>query len=127
MLQTWHLIKGYVAGAVAFVACPCHLPITLPLLIVLTAGTAFGTWLENNTLTVGVILTIIFIGGIVLAFKWVGEKGRLETGPNSVRPHQTKQSKAKSRQARRSKAKVRDARLTLLARESGSPPLSRVS
>jgi glutaredoxin len=72
MLQIWHIIKGYVAGVVAFIACPCHLPITLPILLALTAGTAFGTWLENNTFTVGVISTIIFIGGVVLAFKWVG-------------------------------------------------------
>ena len=26
-------IKAYVAGIVAFVICPCHLPLTLPLLI----------------------------------------------------------------------------------------------
>lgn len=73
MLQIWHIIKGYVAGVVAFIACPCHLPITLPILLALTAGTVFGTWLENNTFTVGVISTIIFIAGVVLAFKWVGE------------------------------------------------------
>lgn len=27
----WLTIRGYVAGVVAVVACPCHLPITLPL------------------------------------------------------------------------------------------------
>lgn len=114
MLQTWHSIKGYVAGAVALIACPCHLPITLPLLIVFTAGTAFGTWLENNTLTVFVILTVIFIGGIVLAFKWVREGGRLQTRPDVVRPGLTKQGKAR----------VREARAALLARQSGSPQVT---
>ena len=98
MLKTWHFIKGYVAGAVAFVACPCHLPITLPLLIALTAGTAFGTWLGNNTLTVAVILTVVFVGGIALAFKWVGENPRLQRSPNVVRPRQVKRSKAKARE-----------------------------
>lgn len=73
MLNLWHTTKGWVAGTVAFVACPCHLPITLPLLIALTAGTAFGTWLENNTLTVGFISTVVFIGGVVLAFRWIGQ------------------------------------------------------
>jgi mercuric ion transport protein len=71
MLQTWHTVKGGVAAVVAFIACPCHLPLTLPLLIMLTASTAFGTWLENNTVTVGVISTVIFVGGLVLAFKWM--------------------------------------------------------
>jgi mercuric ion transport protein len=73
MLQIWRVAKGYVAGAVAFVACPCHLPITLPLLIALTAGTAFGAWLEHNIVTAGLISTTVFIGGAVLAFKWIGE------------------------------------------------------
>lgn len=65
-------IKAYAAGVVAFIACPCHLPLTLPLLISLTAGTAFSAWLAapRTLLLVGVISTIIFIGGLALAFKW---------------------------------------------------------
>lgn len=63
-------IKAYVAGVVAFITCPCHLPITLPLLITLTAGTAFGAWLASNVFLVGAISTVIFIGGLALAFKW---------------------------------------------------------
>ncbi len=65
-------IKAYVAGVVAFITCPCHLPLTLPLLISLTAGTAFSAWLAapGNLLIVGVISTVVFIGGLALAFKW---------------------------------------------------------
>ena len=73
MTMIWHKIKGYMAGAVALIACPCHLPITLPLLIVLTCGTVFGAWLKNNVIIFGIILTVIFIGGAVLAFKWIGK------------------------------------------------------
>lgn len=97
MLQTWHTIKGGVAAAVAFVACPCHLPVTLPLLIALTAGTAFGTWLENNTVTVGVISTIIFIGGLALAYKWMTEAARTpETGAQGIQLRQIGRHGAKS-------------------------------
>lgn len=71
MLQIWHTVRGVIAGAVAFVACPCHLPITLPLLITLTAGTTVGVWLEQNTVTIASISTVIFIGGTILAFKWI--------------------------------------------------------
>jgi|GEM_PF-1533204 len=71
MLQIWHTVKGGVAAVVALIVCPCHLPITLPLLITLTAGTAFGVWLGNNTATVGIISTVIFVGGLALAFKWM--------------------------------------------------------
>ena len=65
-------IKAYVAGIVAFITCPCHLPITLPLLISLTAGTAFSAWLAapGTLLLVGAISTVAFIGGLALAFKW---------------------------------------------------------
>ena len=53
------------------------LPITLPLLIALTSGTVFGTWLadERNIMIIGGISTIIFIGGLALAFKWINEVG----------------------------------------------------
>ena len=75
MLKIWHVIRSLVAGAVAIITCPCHLPITLPLLISLTAGTAFSAWLAapGDTLLVGVIATAVFSGGMVLAFKWMGE------------------------------------------------------
>jgi|CXWL01.1.fsa_nt_gi mercuric ion transport protein len=63
-------IKAYIASAVAFITCPCHLPLTLPLLISLTAGTAFSAWLAHNTVLVGVIATVAFIGGLALASKW---------------------------------------------------------
>jgi len=46
-----------------------------PLVISLTAGTAFSAWLAapRNTLLVGVMATVVFSGGMVLAFKWMGE------------------------------------------------------
>jgi hypothetical protein len=75
MLKIWHTLKGYIAGVVAFIFCPCHLPITLPLLIALTAGTAFSAWLAQNTILVGAISTVLFVGGLALAFKWTGEAG----------------------------------------------------
>jgi mercuric ion transport protein len=72
-LMSMTKIKAYAAGVVAFITCPCHLPLTLPLLISLTAGTAFGAWLAQNTVLVGVISTIAFIGGLALAYRWVSQ------------------------------------------------------
>jgi len=89
MKRVWHTTKGYIAGVVAFAACPCHLPITLPLLLTLTAGTAIGAWLVDNTITVAIVSTIIFIGGMVLAFTWINQSlpNSAATGrkPSSVR------------------------------------------
>jgi mercuric ion transport protein len=42
-------IGGVVLTVTGFLACPCHLIITLPLLISLLAGTALGSFLSRNT------------------------------------------------------------------------------
>jgi hypothetical protein len=58
---------------------PCHLPLTLPLLIALTAGTAFGVWIvaPRNVILISAISTGFFIGGLALAFKWLTQPASL--------------------------------------------------
>lgn len=72
MLALWDRIKGYFMAVTAFIACPCHLPLTLPLLLSLTAGTALGTWLSQNLTLVYIASAAYFLGGLALAFKWLG-------------------------------------------------------
>ena len=73
MSQSLIAIKGYLMGGIALIACPCHLPITLPILVALTAGTAFSTWLSNNFFTIAGVLTVVFVGSLVLSFRWIGK------------------------------------------------------
>lgn len=73
-MTTWHTVKGYLAGAIALIACPCHLPITFPLLLGLTAGTALGSWLGGNFGLVFAISSVIFIGGLGLSMLWMGQE-----------------------------------------------------
>jgi len=70
MAVQWHRTRSWLAGVLALVACPCHLPVSLPLLISLTAGTAFSIWLARNILLAGVLSTAVFAGGLALALKW---------------------------------------------------------
>lgn len=70
-MQTWHTIKGYATAGIALIACPCHLPLTLPLILALTAGTAFGGWLSANTTIVYIASGVLFVGGLLLAGKWL--------------------------------------------------------
>jgi mercuric ion transport protein len=42
-------IGGTFLTVTGFLTCPCHLIITLPLLISLLAGTALGSFLKQNT------------------------------------------------------------------------------
>jgi hypothetical protein len=42
-------IGGTLLTVTGFLACPCHLIVTLPLLLSLLAGTALGSFLSRNT------------------------------------------------------------------------------
>jgi mercuric ion transport protein len=64
-------VRGYVSMGIGLVACPCHLPLTLPLLLSLTAGTAFSAWLATHTALVYGLSTLIFIGGFGLGMFWL--------------------------------------------------------
>ncbi len=84
MLTLWHNIKGTFMAVTAFIACPCHLPLTLPLLLGVTAGTALGAWLNQNVTLIYVFSTAYFLGG--LALKWLGTSdGKRVAPPNGRR------------------------------------------
>ena len=86
--MSWKQMKGYTAGIVAFVACPCHLPIIWPILLALTAGTAFGVWLAANMLLVGIVMTVSFVTGLVLAYKWLTDKPISACEPDNLKQPQ---------------------------------------
>jgi len=59
---------GIALTVTGFLACPCHLIITLPLVISLLAGTAVGSFLSRNT---GLVLTfagIYFVVALALGY-----------------------------------------------------------
>jgi hypothetical protein len=70
---------GNLAGTMAFVTCPRHLPTIWPILLTLTARTTLGAWLKHNAITATLISTLIFIGGIILASKWIGESNLVQS------------------------------------------------
>jgi hypothetical protein len=78
-------MKGFAAGMVALVACPCHLPLTLPVLLVLTSGTAVGGWLAANQWLVWLSSIVLFFGGLVLMLRWMKPAG---TGAQCEIPQQ---------------------------------------
>jgi mercuric ion transport protein len=61
-------IGGILLTVTGFLACPCHLIITLPLLASLLAGTALGSFLTRNTGLVFTFAGIYFIVALVLGF-----------------------------------------------------------
>jgi mercuric ion transport protein len=69
-MATWRTIRVWVSAFVAFVSCPCHLPLTLPVILSLTAGTVVGAWLADNTAPIILISTTVFIGSVWLTWRW---------------------------------------------------------
>lgn len=59
-------IGGTLLTITGFLACPCHLIITLPLLISLLAGTALGRFLKQNTGLVSTGAGIYFVVALAL-------------------------------------------------------------
>ncbi|MCI0550205.1 MAG: hypothetical protein L0287_04560 [Anaerolineae bacterium] len=68
----WQKIRSGVMFVIAFVSCPCHLPITLPLALVLLAGTPAAVWVGQNTGWVYGGMTILFIVSLALGYVWMG-------------------------------------------------------
>ncbi len=61
-------ISGVALAVTGFLACPCHLIITLPLLLSLLAGTALGSFLSRNTGLVYTGAAIYFVAALALGY-----------------------------------------------------------
>jgi len=81
-MNLWHQVKGWAAVVTAFIACPCHLPITLPIILSLTAGTALGAWIADNRDLLVALLTLYFLGGLALGFYWLNKEEKPAARPS---------------------------------------------
>ncbi len=61
MLRSW---SGWILAITGFLACPCHLPLTLPILLAVLGGTSLGLFLQQNTGLVLAVATAYFIGAL---------------------------------------------------------------
>jgi mercuric ion transport protein len=83
----WQKIRSGVMFVVAFVSCPCHLPITLPLILVLLAGTPAALWISQHVGWVYGILAGVFLLSLGLGFVWIDSNKENEVcEPRLTRP-----------------------------------------
>ena len=75
MLRT---LGGYVLGATALVACPCHLVVTGPLLLGLVGGTSLGAFLTNSPGLMLAAGTGYFVVALVGAVWLLGRQPRAD-------------------------------------------------
>ena len=61
-------IGGVVLPMIGFLACPCHLIVTVPRLFSLLAGTRLSSFLSRNTLLVTTFAGIYFVVALALGY-----------------------------------------------------------
>lgn len=67
---------GWALLVTGFLACPCHLPFTLPLAVALLGGTALGSFLAGNAALVAGLAVVYFIGALWLGFALISARRR---------------------------------------------------
>ncbi len=55
----------------SFVFCPCHLPLTLGILVTVFGGTAAGSVLRNHVVLAGAVITAAWVAGTWRGFRLV--------------------------------------------------------
>lgn len=69
---------GYALLVTGFLACPCHLVLTLPLIAAVFGGTALGAIVAGHTEVVAALSTVYFAGGLSIGW-WLLSKRRKAT------------------------------------------------
>src|SRR5262245_37640916 len=60
-------VTGWFFAVTGFLACPCHLVVTLPLAAALLSGTTLGGWITTHQGAIAVGATLYFLGGLTVA------------------------------------------------------------
>lgn len=59
-------VVGSILAGTALLACPCHLPLTLPLLLAVLSGSSLGPVLAANSGLIAVAGGLYFVGALVV-------------------------------------------------------------
>ena len=79
-------LGGVVLTVTGFLACPCQLIITLPLLASLLAATALGSFLTHNTGLVYAFASIYFIVALALGYWFLFGQNRPKRDADAACP-----------------------------------------
>lgn len=74
----------YILMISSFIACPCHLPLTLPLLLSLFSGTALGAFLAAHTTWIVAFCIGYFIAAVALVLWRLKQPARPICSPQAL-------------------------------------------
>lgn len=93
--------SGWFLIATGFLACPCHLVVTLPLALALLSGTAVGAFLAQNEGLVFGVAFIYFLAALGMGFFLMNFKSRAAAEVCSECKPETQETLAQSVPTRR--------------------------
>jgi cytochrome c biogenesis protein CcdA len=70
----------------SFVLCPCHLPITLGVLVAVLSGTAIGVLVRSHLYLAGAIISIAWLAGTLHGFNLM-RRARIESYTSRTDSH----------------------------------------
>ncbi len=94
MSRVW----GGVLTVTGFVACPCHLPFTLPLLLGVLGGTGLGSFIGANTGLIYGVFTGYFIAGIGVGWHLLNRRQRAEGAVGTVPSRRVRANRRRKRE-----------------------------
>lgn len=74
---------GLVLTVTGVVACPCHLPLTLPFVLAVLGGTSVGLFLSQNPALIYGGATLYFVGASALGLALLGRSGHKTSRENA--------------------------------------------
>jgi len=78
--------RGFLAAALALLFCPCHLFITLPVVLSLLGGTVLGRFLRSHTGFLLAASFVFFVAATAVAVRWLtGRSGKTHSNRLSTR------------------------------------------
>jgi len=80
----WKNFRSGVMFIISAFTCPCHLPVTLPIVLVLLAGTPTALWITNHTGWIYGGMAFLFILTLALGFNWLSQPAASECEPHLI-------------------------------------------
>ena len=77
----WQKIRSGLMFAFSAITCPCHLPLTLPLVLALLAGTPAAVWIAQHVGWVYGGMAFIFLVSLGLGFLWLNKPDTVKEIP----------------------------------------------